>query len=156
MRFVELKSQQQLDMQTLHRSRERLVAERTGLINQLRAILLERGIVVPKGKRNLEQCLAALLDAHNEKDLSPQTQVLIADVRAQWLDLDRRIAGPDGNPSARLAPHGGTNAGSREWRTSCSRFGSLLRMEHYKDDHTAIVPKPPCTLAPPSLRRHLS
>lgn len=36
MRFVELKSQDQLDMQTLHRSRERLVAERTALINQLR------------------------------------------------------------------------------------------------------------------------
>jgi transposase len=39
MRFVELKSQEQLDMQTLHRSRDRLVAERTALINQLRAIL---------------------------------------------------------------------------------------------------------------------
>ena len=40
MRFVELKSQDQLDMQTLHRSRDRLVGERTALINQLRAILL--------------------------------------------------------------------------------------------------------------------
>src|ERR1700730_16197400 len=39
MRFVELKSQEQLDMQTLHRSRERLVAERTALINQLSASL---------------------------------------------------------------------------------------------------------------------
>ena len=37
MRFVELKSQDQLDMQTLHRSRDRLVGERTVLINQLRA-----------------------------------------------------------------------------------------------------------------------
>ena len=36
MRFVELKTQEQLDMQTLHRSRDRLVAERTALINQLR------------------------------------------------------------------------------------------------------------------------
>ncbi len=45
MRFVDLKSQDQLDMQTLHRSRERLVGERTALTNQLRAILLERGIV---------------------------------------------------------------------------------------------------------------
>jgi hypothetical protein len=41
MRFVELKSQTNLDMQTLHRARDRLV-ERTALINQLRAILLER------------------------------------------------------------------------------------------------------------------
>jgi transposase len=51
MRFVELKSEAQLDMQTLHRSRDRLVGERTALINQLRAILLERGLTVPQGKR---------------------------------------------------------------------------------------------------------
>src|SRR3984893_11830289 len=61
MRFVELKSQEQLDMQTLHRSRERLVAERTALINQLRAILLERGIVIPQGKRRLEQYVISLM-----------------------------------------------------------------------------------------------
>ena len=42
MRFVDLKSQDQLDMQTLHRSRDRLVGERTALINQLRAILPRR------------------------------------------------------------------------------------------------------------------
>src|SRR3954452_23062002 len=46
MRFVESKSEEQLDLQTLHRSRSRLVSERTALINQLRAILLERGIVI--------------------------------------------------------------------------------------------------------------
>ena len=57
MRFVEMKTEDQLDMQTLHRSRERLVGERTALINQLRAVLLERGIVVPQGKRKLEQYL---------------------------------------------------------------------------------------------------
>ena len=49
MRFIELKSEQQLDMQTLHRARDRLVGERTALINQLRAILLERGIASRKG-----------------------------------------------------------------------------------------------------------
>ena len=48
MRFVGLKSQEQLDMQTLHRSRDRLVGERTALINQVRAIPLEGGIVAPK------------------------------------------------------------------------------------------------------------
>ena len=58
MRFVELKSPDQLDMQTLHRARDRLVGERTALINQLRAILLERGLVAPQGKRKLEQFLS--------------------------------------------------------------------------------------------------
>jgi len=49
MRFVDVKSEEQLDMQTLHRARDRLVSARTALINQLRAILWERGIVLPQG-----------------------------------------------------------------------------------------------------------
>ena len=61
MRFVELKSEEQLDMQTLHRARDRLVGERTALINQLRAILLERGIVIAQGRRNFERELDAML-----------------------------------------------------------------------------------------------
>ena len=50
MRFVELKSAEQLDMQVLHRARDRLGAQRTALINQLRAVLMERGITVPQGR----------------------------------------------------------------------------------------------------------
>src|SRR5829696_3848013 len=57
MRFVELKSEAQLDAQILHRARSRLVGQRTALINQLRAVLLERGIVVAKGRRRLEEYL---------------------------------------------------------------------------------------------------
>ncbi len=59
MRFVELKSEEQLDLQTLHCSRDRLVSERTALINQLRAILLERGVIVAQGRRKLDQELVA-------------------------------------------------------------------------------------------------
>ena len=77
MRFVELKSQDQLDMQTLHRSRDRLVGERTALINQLRAILLERGIVAPQGKRKLEQLLIALMDQQRGTGLSPRMIALV-------------------------------------------------------------------------------
>src|SRR5918911_1080627 len=61
MRFVELKSEDALDMQTLHRAGERLVGERTALINQLRSVLLERGFIAPKGRRNLQQALRTLL-----------------------------------------------------------------------------------------------
>src|SRR5918998_740685 len=43
MRFVPVKSQARSDLQSLHRARERLVGERTALINHLRAVLLERG-----------------------------------------------------------------------------------------------------------------
>jgi len=92
MRFVELKSEEQLDMQTLHRARDRLVGERTALINQLRAILLERGSTVPQGRRRLEQYLTTMSDPEGEASLSPRMHRLIEDMRAEWLELDRRIA----------------------------------------------------------------
>jgi transposase len=80
MRFVSLKTEEQLDMQTLHRARDRLVGERTALINQLRAILLERGITVPQGRTKLEQYLAEMFDG-NEADalsmLTPRIRALI-------------------------------------------------------------------------------
>lgn len=91
MRFVDLKSEDQLDVQTLHRSRDRLVGERTALINQLRAILLERGFVAPQGKRKLEQFLAVLMDEQGGAGLNPRMIALIADARTQWVELDRRI-----------------------------------------------------------------
>jgi transposase len=94
MRFVELKSEEQLDMQSLHRARDRLVGERTALINQLRGMLLERGIVVPQGRRKLELRLEALI-AEGEVPLSPRVQALIDDMRAEWRTLDRRIAAFD-------------------------------------------------------------
>jgi transposase len=90
MRFVELKSETQLDMQSLHRARDRLVGERTALINQLLAILLERGVTVPQGRRKLEVYLDALL-AEEQVPLSPRTRLLVEDQRAEWRELDRRI-----------------------------------------------------------------
>jgi transposase len=95
MRFVQMKSEAQLDMQTLHRARERLVGERTALINQLRAILFERGMIVAQGKRKLEQYLVTLMDEHDGRDLTPRIRTLVADMRTQWRELDRRIAAFD-------------------------------------------------------------
>src|SRR4029450_5838866 len=95
MRFVELKNQDQLDMQTLHRVRSRLVSERTALINQLRAILLERGIIVAQGRRRLEEALVVMLDEQSPPPatLSSSSVLLIQDMRQEWRELDRRIAG---------------------------------------------------------------
>lgn len=95
MRFVELKSQEQLDIQTLHRVRSRLVAERTGLINQLRAVLLERGIIFPVGRRKLEVGLDELL-ASEESAMSSRIRTLIAELRAEWRILDARIEAING------------------------------------------------------------
>src|SRR3954452_23970224 len=81
MRFVELKSAEQLDVQSLQRVRDRLVGERTALINQLRAVLLERGFTAPQGRRKLEQALATLLDGDVEAQpsfsLSPRLRLLV-------------------------------------------------------------------------------
>jgi transposase len=95
MRFVELKSETQLDMQTLHRARDRLVGERTALINQLRAILLERGRTVPQGRHKLEQYLAVMPEPETDTSLTPRIRQLIEDMRAEWRELDRRIAAFD-------------------------------------------------------------
>jgi transposase len=105
MRFVTLKSEEQLDLQILHRARERLVGERTALINQLRAILLERGISVPQGRRKLEQYLAALPE--EDRSVSPRIRQLIEDMRIEWQALDQRITALDAEFTARAREDAG-------------------------------------------------
>ena len=95
MRFVEVKSQAQSDLQALHRARERLVSERTALINHLRALLLERGIAAPQGRRKLEEQLSTFADEDKIEALSPRIRALIEDLRAEWRALDERIAAFD-------------------------------------------------------------
>jgi transposase len=94
MRFVPVKTEGQLDLQTVHRVRQRLVGRRTALINQLRAILLERGIIVPQTRRVLERRLPEVL-ADENSGLSPRMRRLIEDLREEWRELDRRIAAFD-------------------------------------------------------------
>jgi transposase len=94
MRFVELKSEEQLDMQTLHRVRDQLVGERTSLMNQIRSLLLERGIIVPQGRAKLAVRLGELLDSPTPI-LSPRIHGLILDMRKRWGALDQRIAALD-------------------------------------------------------------
>ena len=93
MRFVSLKSEVQLDLQALHRARERLVLARTGLINQLRAVLLERGITIPKGRAMLMRRLREIgLEA---LQVSPRTRRLLAELLEECAMLDRRIRAYD-------------------------------------------------------------
>ncbi len=108
MRFVELKSEEQLDMQSLHRARDRLVGERTALINQLRAFLMERGIIVPQGRRKLELNLEILLAAE-QVTLSARARLLIKDQQAEWRELDSRILAFD----EEFAHHARTDVTSR-------------------------------------------
>lgn len=94
MRFVELKSQDQLDMQTLHRVRDRLIGERTSLMNQIRSMLLERGHIVPQGKAKLALRLTELL-AEPAVELSSRIRELVFDMQKRWLALDERIGAFD-------------------------------------------------------------
>ena len=95
MRFVPVKSVAQSDVQALHRARERLVAERTALINHLRALLLERGITAPQGRGKLAAELCTFADEEDDSRLSPRIRLLVEDLRREWRALDERIAAFD-------------------------------------------------------------
>src|SRR5215467_7184761 len=89
-RFVPAKTNEQLDLQALHRVRSRLVSERTAVISQIRGFLLERGIVVRQGLRFLRQQLPDIL-AKRTDVLSPRMARIVADLANDWRRLDERI-----------------------------------------------------------------
>jgi len=95
MRFVALKTAAQLDVQVLHRVRDRLVSQRTALTNQIRSILLERGIVVPQGRRSLLEALEAVSSGPDGAGVGPRVRLLLDDMLDQWRTLDRRIVALD-------------------------------------------------------------
>jgi transposase len=92
MRFVATKTADQLDLQALHRVRERLVSQRTGIINQIRAFLLERGIAVRQGLRFLRGELPRIL-ATPPDVLSPRIVRIVEDLAGDWRRLDERVEG---------------------------------------------------------------
>jgi len=92
MKFVATKTAEQLDLQALHRVRERLVSQRTGIINQIRAFLLERGVAVRQGLRFLRAALPGILAAPPDV-LSPRMVRVIEDLAVDWRRLDERIEG---------------------------------------------------------------
>src|SRR6266566_2643706 len=92
MKFVATKTPEQLDLQALHRVRERLVSQRTGIINQIRAFLLERGIAVRQGLRFLRAELPQVL-AKRTDVLSIRMVHVIEDLAGDWRRLDERIEG---------------------------------------------------------------
>jgi transposase len=90
MKFVATKTAEQLDPQALHGVRERLVSQRTGVVNQIRAFLLERGVAVRQGLRFLRAELPRLL-ATPPDVLSPRMVRVIESLAEDWHRLDERI-----------------------------------------------------------------
>jgi transposase len=88
MRFVPVKSTDQQDLQSLHRARDRLICQRTALINHTRGLLAEYGIVLPQGPwRFAVQAPAAISDA----ELSDLARTIFRELLDQLDDLDCRI-----------------------------------------------------------------
>jgi transposase len=94
MRFVPIKSDDQLDLQSLHRVRERWVSRRTAVINQMRGLLLERGITVRKGRRYIEAALPGILEDADAK-LSGASRLLLAQLKLELEQMAKRLEDAD-------------------------------------------------------------
>src|ERR1700681_3901705 len=95
MRFVPIKSDDQLDLQSLHRVRERWVMRRTAVVNQIRRLLLERGLTLPKGRSHVDNALPGILE-DAELNLSDSFRVLLAQLQLELEQLTERIEQMDG------------------------------------------------------------
>ena len=87
MHFVAIKTPEQMDLLALHRMRSRLVGQRTGVINQIRGFLIERGITVRQGVVPLRKALPDILSSNTDA-LSPGMVNLIAELVQDWRRLD--------------------------------------------------------------------
>jgi transposase len=94
MRFVHIKSEAQLDLQALHRVRDRWMGRRTAVINQIRGFLLEHGITVAVGPAHLKRQIPSILeDADNL--LSSRMRALLTELRDEWEKLETQIENID-------------------------------------------------------------
>lgn len=90
MRCVPLKTNEQLELQALHRVRRRFIIERTAVVNQMRALLLEHGIVIPLGRALFARRLPAIFE-DAENGLSPRLVRLLYRLRQRWLAIDVEV-----------------------------------------------------------------
>ena len=94
MQFVAIKSIEQQDVQILHRIRQRLVKQCTALTNQVRGMLAEYGIVIPKGKKAFRTQMPDILeDAENQ--LTVVSRVLFAQLSDEFTELEVKLADCD-------------------------------------------------------------
>jgi transposase len=90
MRFVPIKTDDQLDLQAMHRIRDRLVSRRTAVINQIRAFLLERGMVFAQKPAKLKAAMADVL-GNAENTLTPMMRNLIGILWDEWKTVEQQI-----------------------------------------------------------------
>jgi transposase len=90
MRFVPVKSAEQLSIQAIHRVRSRLVGDRVRLVNQIRGLLGEHGVVIAQAIGNLRRELPRIID-EQANGLTSIIRALIGELREELNDLDKRI-----------------------------------------------------------------
>lgn len=91
MRFVGIKNVEQQDILAIHRVRERLVRERTAIINQTRGLLMEYGIVVAKSTAQIRNRLSDIIDDTANK-LTPLGRELFRDLQIQFYAIDEKVS----------------------------------------------------------------
>jgi transposase len=87
MRFVQVKTQDQLDIQAMHRVRDRLVQRRTALIIEIRGFLLERGLTFPARPIHLRKNLPAVIE-DAEQNLSPRLRWFLNRLWQEWKQIE--------------------------------------------------------------------
>jgi transposase len=87
MRFAQLKTEEQLDVQAMHRVRDRRVQRRTALINEIRGFLLERGITFAANPIHLRKNLPGVME-DAEQNLSPRLRWLLERLWQEWKQLE--------------------------------------------------------------------
>jgi transposase len=90
MRFVPIKSEEQLDMQAMHRVRDRLVQRRTALINEIRGFLLERGMTFAVRPTQLRKKLPDVIE-DAEQNLSSRLRWLLQRLWLEWKQIDHDV-----------------------------------------------------------------
>ncbi len=90
MRYVPEKTQKQQDIQCLHLVRQRLMKNRTALINQIRGLGLEYGIAIPESAHKVEQCLPEHLE-NAENDLTPLSRELFQELLPELKEQQQRL-----------------------------------------------------------------
>ena len=91
MRYVGTKSEEQQDIQGVHRVRERLTKQRTALSNQIRGLLLEYGITIPQGISYVRKRLMSIIEEH-ELEHSALWKATFLDLYEEFQDIDERLA----------------------------------------------------------------
>lgn len=92
MRFVPPKSPEQLEIQAVHRIRQRVVANRTRLVNQIRGLLGEHGVVVPRDINRIRRTLGEIADGQSGS-FGELFVEMLRDIREELSELDARLAG---------------------------------------------------------------